>query len=72
MGVLTTKQRKHLQTSQFAGPGRTYPIQDAAHARNALARVAQQENAGNLTKTQADAIEAKAHAALLRFHKGKK
>jgi hypothetical protein len=30
--------RKALPTSSFAGPGRTYPIPDAAHARNALAR----------------------------------
>jgi hypothetical protein len=30
--------RKALADSQFAGPGRSYPIPDAAHARNALAR----------------------------------
>ncbi len=42
MGTLSTKQRKGLSKSQFAIPGkRAYPINDPAHARNALARVSQ-------------------------------
>jgi hypothetical protein len=41
MAVLTTKQRNKLPTSTFAGPDRSYPINDASHARNALARVSQ-------------------------------
>ena len=39
--VLTTKGRKHIAEENFALPGRRYPIHDSAHARNALARVAQ-------------------------------
>jgi len=39
---LSTKQRKKLSKKKFALPGkRKYPIPDKAHARNALARVAQ-------------------------------
>ena len=39
---LTTKDRKKLSKKSFALPGkRKYPIPDEAHARNALARVAQ-------------------------------
>jgi hypothetical protein len=39
---LSTKQRKKLSKKEFALPGkRKYPIPDKAHARNALARVAQ-------------------------------
>ena len=39
---LSTKQRNKLSKKQFALPGkRKYPIPDKAHARNALARVAQ-------------------------------
>lgn len=38
---LTTKSRGALSGSTFALPGRRYPIPDANHARNALARVAQ-------------------------------
>lgn len=41
MARLTTSARKHLKASSFAGPDRSYPIEDAAHARNALSRVAQ-------------------------------
>ena len=39
---LNTKDRKKLSKKSFALPGkRKYPIPDKAHARNALARVAQ-------------------------------
>ena len=42
MAVLTEKARDKLRKSQFALPAkRRYPIHDLAHARNALARVAQ-------------------------------
>ena len=38
---LTAKARKAIPTKSFALPGRRYPINDASHARNALARVSQ-------------------------------
>jgi hypothetical protein len=41
MAKLDTEQRNDLPTEDFALPGRRYPIHDVAHARNALARVAQ-------------------------------
>jgi len=42
MAKLTTKGRKQIKTNNFALPDeRKYPIQDIAHARNALARVEQ-------------------------------
>ena len=41
MAKLTTKARKALPTSTFAGPDRSYPVPDKSHARNALARVSQ-------------------------------
>lgn len=46
MAVLSTKQRGNLAKTQFAIPGKapgsgSYPIPDASHARNALARVSQ-------------------------------
>lgn len=42
MAKLTSKKRKSLKKSTFAIPSRrAYPIPDKAHARNALARVAQ-------------------------------
>jgi hypothetical protein len=40
--TLTAEDRKKLPKKSFALPGkRKYPITDKAHARNALARVAQ-------------------------------
>ena len=41
MAKLTTKARTALPTSDFALPGRRYPVEDRSHARNALARVSQ-------------------------------
>lgn len=41
MAKLTSKERKDLPAKDFAGPDRSYPIPDASHARNALARVSQ-------------------------------
>lgn len=38
---LTTKARNQISDSDFALPGRRYPIHDESHARNALARVSQ-------------------------------
>lgn len=39
--TLTSRARDAVPASQFALPGRRYPIHDVSHARNALARVAQ-------------------------------
>jgi hypothetical protein len=41
MARLTAAQRNALPDSAFAGPGRSYPINDPSHARNALSRAAQ-------------------------------
>lgn len=42
MAKLTAWQRRRLSASAFAIPEeRKYPIEDRAHARNALARVSQ-------------------------------
>lgn len=64
MAKLTAAQRKKLPKKDFAGPGESYPIPDRAHAANAKARATQQENAGNLTPSQAAAIRAKANKKL--------
>jgi len=41
VAVLTATKRDKLKASSFALPGGRYPIHDASHARNALARIAQ-------------------------------
>ena len=42
MAKLGYQKRKKMPKSEFAEPGkRKYPVEDPAHARNALSRVAQ-------------------------------
>ena len=41
MAKLTTETRNKLPTKSFAGPHRSFPINDPSHARNALSRVSQ-------------------------------
>lgn len=41
MAKLTTKAREKIPGKEFAGPDRSYPIEDESHARNALARASQ-------------------------------
>jgi hypothetical protein len=51
---LSTKDRKKLSKKSFALPGkRKYPIPDKAHARNALARVAQNGTPAEQKKVRA-------------------
>jgi hypothetical protein len=51
---LSTKDRKKLSKKSFALPGkRKYPIPDKAHARNALARVAQNGTPAEQKKVKA-------------------
>jgi hypothetical protein len=64
MTALTTKKRKQLPSDKFALPGRRYPIEDKAHARNAKARAAQQEKAGNLSGSDKEKVDRKADAVL--------
>lgn len=66
MAELSTKQRKKLPDSKFAGPGRSYPVEDKAHAANAKARATQQVKAGNLSPSQAGKIKAKANKVLAK------
>lgn len=74
MAQLSAKARKALPKTAFAIPPDRYPIHDRAHARNALARVAQHGSADEKAKVRAavrrrypdmvmdDAIRAKARA----------
>lgn len=61
---LTTKARGSLPKSDFAGPGRSYPVPDASHAANAKARATQAVNAGRMSKGTEAKIDAKANRKL--------
>ncbi len=69
MAKLTTKQRKALSASKFAGPGRSYPVEDKSHAANAKARASQMVKAGKLSPSAKSKIDAKANAVLKRGKK---
>ena len=64
MAKLTVKARKMLPKSAFAGPDRSYPVSDRAHATNAKARATQMVKAGKLSKSLAVKIKAKANKVL--------
>ena len=64
MAKLTSKARNRLPDSAFAGPGRSYPVEDPGHAANAKARAAQQEAKGNLSPSMKAKIDARANKVL--------
>lgn len=53
MSKLTTAERNALPDSDFAGPNRSYPVEDKSHAANAKGRATQY--AGKKLKAKVDA-----------------
>jgi hypothetical protein len=66
MAKLTTKGRAKLPAAEFAGPDRSYPVPDRAHAANAKARATQAANAGRISREVEKRIDAKADRVLGR------
>lgn len=64
MSKLTSKGRNRLADSKFAGPDRSYPVNDKAHAANAKARATQAVNAGRMSSSERAKIDAKANKVL--------
>jgi hypothetical protein len=65
MPELDQKDRDKLKDSQYGLPDeRKYPMPDKAHARNAKARASQQQNEGNLSKSDEAKIDRKADKVL--------
>lgn len=64
MAKLNAKARAKLPKGDFAGPGRSYPVNDKSHAANAKARATQAVKAGRMSAGQAKAIDAKANKVL--------
>jgi len=72
MAKLSTKQRNALPKGDFAGPDRSYPVNDKAHAANAKARATQMENKGKLSESSKAKIDAKANRILDSGKRGSK
>ena len=64
MAKLTTKSRDRLPAKDFAGPGRSYPVENKSHARDAKARASGAVNAGRISKSEEKRIDAKADRKL--------
>jgi hypothetical protein len=71
MAEISAKKREKLPSKDFGLPEKArtkeqkkesgnYPMPDKPHARNAKARAAQQQKAGNLTKKERERIDRKA------------
>lgn len=69
MAKLTSKERKDLPKSTFAGPDRSYPVPDKSHAVQAKARSTQAVNAGRISESTKEKIDAKANKVL---HSGRR
>jgi hypothetical protein len=61
---LTTKARKDLPAGKFAGPDRSYPVENKSHARDAKARASEEEHKGRISPGEEKRIDAKANKVL--------
>ena len=66
MAKLTAKERKAMPNSKFAGPDKSFPINDPTHARLAISGATRAKNAGNISASTEAKIKAKARAKLKR------
>lgn len=64
MAKLTTAERNALPNREFAGPDRSYPVQDRSHAANAKARAQQQYNKGHISLEMLHHIDNRADKVL--------
>lgn len=64
MAILSSSDRKQMPKSEFAGPGRSFPVNDKNHARAAISGATRSERAGNISASEEDAIKGKAHAKM--------
>lgn len=64
MAVLNAAARRQMPKKEFAGPGKSFPVNDPTHARLAISGATRSENAGNISTSTANAIKAKARAKL--------
>jgi hypothetical protein len=72
MAKLSSAARKRLPKSDFGLPGsKSYPMPDRAHAANAKARASQAVNAGRMSGSTEEKIDAKANRKLRQGHNAK-
>lgn len=72
MAKLAFAGRKKLPAKDFAGPGRSYPVEDHDHAADAKARASEMHANGHISDAELAKINAKANKVLAHGKKGKK
>lgn len=71
MANLSAAQRKAMPASEFAGPGKSFPVNDKTHARLAISGATRAKNAGNISASTEASIKSKARAKLGKPDMGK-
>jgi len=61
---LTSGKRSRMPTKSFAGPNRSFPVNDPTHQRLAVSGATRAYNAGNISKGTEDRIKSKARGLL--------
>ena len=64
MAKLSTADRKKLKPKEFAGPDRSFPIEDRSHQEAAIRDAPRAYNAGHISKSQESHIVREARAKL--------
>lgn len=64
MAKLNAAARKAMPKKEFAGPGKSFPVNDKVHARMAISGATRSERAGNISASEEANIKAKARAKL--------
>lgn len=71
MARMSTRKRNALPKRSFAGPGRSFPINDRSHARAAISGARRSYRAGNISKATEKRIQSRARDKL-RSHSTRK
>jgi len=64
VGKLSAGKRRTMPKGQFAGPGKSFPVNDKTHQRLAISGATRSYNAGNISKSEEKRIKAKARGLL--------
>ncbi len=61
---LTASTRKAMPAKDFAGPDRSFPVENKAHARAALSGASRAEHAGHISMPEEKRIDRRADTVL--------
>lgn len=68
MAQLTAAVRERMPAGKFAGPGKSFPVNDATHQRLAIGGATRAYRAGNISASEKDRIQRIARSLLRKSH----